>query len=150
MSFSSLRFRTFCHATEDEQKVRQALEFVTGGAPTSIQVTKGHHGNRIAVLEARLERKSDVEAFWARAAGAGLLAEMLADLDGCLSDDLCLCARLDKQEAYAGRLARDRGGDVVHLRAKVVVHPATREGALAAVKHYFGKHFPSLPPSVGN
>ena len=137
MTFSTLRFRAICHATEDEARVRQALEFVSGGAPISVGATKGHHGNRIAVLESELSKKKDIEAFWRRAEGAGLVEALLARLDSALGDDLWLGMRLDKQEALAGRLAFDEGGDVVHTRARAAAYPATLENARRAVVDYF-------------
>jgi hypothetical protein len=137
VTFAAVRFRALCHATEDEARVRQALDFVSGGAPVSVAATKGHHGNRIAVLTAALSRKRDVEAFWARLTEAGFVKGVLARLDEALGDDLWLGLRLDKQEAYAGRLAFDQGGDVVHVRVRVAAHPATRENARRIVTEYF-------------
>ena len=116
VTFSTLRFRAICHATE---------------------ATKGHHGNRIAVLESELSKKKDIEAFWRRAEGAGLVEALLARLDSALGDDLWLGMRLDKQEALAGRLAFDEGGDVVHTRARAAAYPATLENARRAVVDYF-------------
>ncbi|MFH0815341.1 MAG: RNA-binding domain-containing protein [Methanobacteriota archaeon] len=136
VTFSTVRFRTFCHATEDESKVRKALHFVTGGAPIEVSATKGHHGNRIAILESQLTKKKEMRLFWSSLAEAGLTAEILANLDGRIGDDLALGLRLDKQEAYADRLSFDRGGDVVHVRARVVAYPATRDGALLAARSY--------------
>jgi hypothetical protein len=136
VTFSAARFRAICHATEDEALVRQALDFVSGGAPVSVAATKGHHGNRIAVLTAALSKKRDVEAFWARLAEAGFAGSVLARLDEALGDDLWLGLRLDKQEACAGRLAFDQGGDVVHVRVRVSAHPATRERATELAREY--------------
>ena len=139
MTFSALRFRTFCHATEDETRVRKALDFVTGCAPIAVSITEGHHGNRICILETQLTKKKEIEQFWSRFADAGLLAKLLENIDERIGDDLALGIRFDKQHAYAGRLAFDDGGDVIHVRARIVAHPAKRENALAAVQDYFGR-----------
>jgi RNA binding exosome subunit len=139
VTFSAVRFRALCHATEDEAKVRAALEFVTGGAPVAVSATKGHHGNRIAVLESELSRGKEIGALWRRLSEAGVAGELLERLDSALGDDLWLGLRLDKQEAFLGRLAFDKGGDVVHVRARVAAYPATRENALKVVERYFRK-----------
>ena len=139
MSFGPLRFSAFCHATEDERKVRQAMEFLTGGAAIEAQFSKGLHGNRLVVMESKVTGKGKVEDFWRRVAESGIAAEVLGDLEKRISESLELCLRFDKQEAYAGRLALDKGGDVIHLRAKIVVKPAQMDGAVAAVQRYFQK-----------
>jgi RNA binding exosome subunit len=137
VTFSALRFRTFCHATEDENRVRQAMDFVTGGSPIEATATEGHHGNKICILESQLTKKKDIEQFWSRVAEAGLMAEIMRNVDDRMGDDLTLGIRLDKQQAYAGRLAFDNGGDVIHLRARIVAHPAKRENALENVALFF-------------
>jgi len=115
------------------------MDFVTGCAPIEAKATEGHHGNRISVLESELTKKKDIEQFWSRVADAGLVAEVLKNIDERIGDDLALGIRLDKQQAYAGRLAFDDGGDVIHLRARIVAHPAKRENALAAVRDFFSR-----------
>lgn len=139
MSFGTLRFRTFCHASEDERKVRRALDFLAGGAEIEAQFTKGHHGNRLVVLEATVKGKAKVEEFWKRVQEGGALPEILGGLEKRISESMELCLRFDKQEAYMGRVALDKGGDVIHLRAKVEVRPAQLDGAVAAVQRYFQK-----------
>ena len=139
MSFGPLRFRTFCHATEDERKVRQAIDFLTGGAEIIAQYTKGHHGNRLVVMEATVKGKAKVEEFWMRISESGILPEILADLESRIDEGMELCLRFDKQEAYHGRIALDKGGDIIHMCAKIEVRPAQKDGAVAAVQHYFKK-----------
>ena len=139
MSFGPLRFRTFCHASEDERKVRHALDFLTGGAAIEAQFTKGHHGNRLVLLEATVKGKARVEEFWRRIQAGGAIAEILDGVDKRISESMELCLRFDKQEAYMGRVALDKGGDVIHLRAKIEVRPAQLDGAVAAVRRYFQK-----------
>ncbi len=51
MAFTSVHFRTFVHATEDEGKVVQAMKFVSGLEEFERDVTEGHHGNKIVILE---------------------------------------------------------------------------------------------------
>ena len=139
MSFSSLRFRTFCHATEDERKVRQALDFVTGGAEIQSQYTKGLHGNRLVVMEAAVKGRAKIDEFWSRVGMSGIVPEILEKLEPRISESLELCLRFDKQGAYLGHFALDSGGDVIHLRAKGDVRPAQMDGAVAAIRRYFQK-----------
>jgi hypothetical protein len=136
VSFSEVRLRALSHATEDECRVRQALDFASGGAHVDVRVTNGHHGNRITVMESRITGRKDVDAFFARLSASRLIEELALRLDDKLGNDLWLCIRLDKQEAYAGRLANDAGGDVIHVRARAAAYPATMENARRLVGEY--------------
>ena len=56
MDIASLSFRTFAHATEDEEKVERALRFASGAEEITKSKSEGYHGNPIVVMEARITR----------------------------------------------------------------------------------------------
>jgi len=108
----SVDFSAIAHATEDIGRVEQAVRFVMESVATTKpnvtrQYLKGHHGNLITIISAKLSRKE-------------LPADMLGPLSGrlsdwdkqFLSDHISDCVdtrgnlylRFDKQEAFSKRV----------------------------------------------
>jgi RNA binding exosome subunit len=63
----------------------------------------------------------------------GARDDLRATVDARTDDEGVFYVRLDKQEAFAGRLALTRGEDAIQLRLKLETYPATRERALEAL-----------------
>jgi RNA binding exosome subunit len=123
--FLSLDISAIAHATEDLEKVEQAVRFVTEcltgiRANVTKQYLKGHHGNVITTISVKLPRKQ------LSPDGLELLSRRLSDSDKrFLSDhmssyvdpDRNLYLRFDKQEALLGR-ARLHESDPVRMKLK--------------------------------
>ncbi len=124
-----LHFRTFVHATEDPERVTDALLYVMavdeepeGASRLEPSQVKGHHGNDIHVLEAKLGKDRDI----ARSLGrlrteAPAVAGRIADeLDERLDEDEgSVRWRFDKQEAVQRRLRLTRGGDAIQVELRI-------------------------------
>ena len=120
--------RTFSYATEDEQRVEQALEtFLPDEQPIEREVTEGHHGDRIVVLSARVENADDVREVLSRLAELPEFDRLREELDERITENTELFLRLDKQAAFGGEVARGEG---ITLRAKVEAYPAKKEQAV--------------------
>jgi RNA binding exosome subunit len=133
--FHRLEFRVYTHATEDEDKVRKALDFASGGAEVVEAATEGHHGNPIRILEATVERPVAIRAFFGRLPKEDV-ERLLAEADRRLDEDLFFHLRLDKQEAYQGRLSLADDDDIITVRGKAASFPAKRERALPGLVEY--------------
>ncbi len=127
--------RTICHATEDLEKVEQALSTVVGNSVINRSRTEGHHGNAIDVLDSSVEDEELILDVFRR-----MRPEELAEIGSGLEtrmDDACqVFLRFDKQEAYAGRLSLTDGEDAVAVRIKVRSFPAKRELAAEIVRDF--------------
>ena len=130
---------TFAHATEAEERVLDALRILL---PEEIEIRrlrlKGHHGNPILSLEARIGRKETRE-LWQRILNklrGGELEKIAMIAPGRIDETCHLHLRFDKQLAYTGELALAEGGDVIHLRLKVAAYPAKREVAVDLVEKF--------------
>lgn len=131
--FHYLHFRAFAHETEDPDKVREALRNAARVPELAFEetVVEGSHKNRIRILEAEVRsapaakqvfaaiRRDDPEGF------AALQAQARERLDEHLNFHL----RLDKQEAYLGRLALAQGDDAITVRGKIRSFGSKRSGA---------------------
>ncbi len=135
-AFRRLDFRVHVHATEVEDRVREALAFLSGEEDPSVKRTEGHHGNAITVLQASLHRLLDIRAFWDRVRSQGQMPSILAELEARLDARGLLFLRFDKQEAYGGRIRLVRHDDVVSVKGKVAAYPASRDRAFAVARAY--------------
>lgn len=134
--FHWLELRALCHATEDDDRVERALGFLLPEATPESRVTKGHWGNRLAVVTARAVRNADIDAFWRRLRDAGSLDGVVGSLPDRIDKDGILHLRLEKQAAYLGTILRVDTGDSVAVRAKVASRRARRGDFLKAARTY--------------
>lgn len=134
-----IRLRSSCHPTEDLAKVLAAVRFVAGQDEAAFkpQLTalESHHGGTVQLVEAVLDKSRAVRDLLGRLlALPGARDDFRASLDARVDDDGVFYARVDKQDAFAGRLTLTRGEDCVQLRLKLEHYPATREAALDSLR----------------
>lgn len=137
MRFHWLRLRATAHATEDPERVRAAMRHLTGLEPddfdalTKATAVDAHHGGDVHFFETTVKRSADV-----RRIITDLLATcegLDAEVDARTDDDGVFYLRFGKQDAYQGRTVPTRSDDAVQVRLKPMVHPASREGAMAVI-----------------
>jgi len=124
--------RAFSYATEDEQRVAEALRYYL---PEETELdrasTEGFHGDRIVVLSARVERANDVRVVLRRLAEFEGIEGVVEELDERVDDNCAFHLTLDKQAAYRGEVAL---GDGLVLRGKIEAYPAKKEIAVANLR----------------
>jgi RNA binding exosome subunit len=98
------------HATEDSEKVAQAIRnFCPDGAPigSTMNRTKGHHGNEIVTLVLTIRNAKSVESLlqniWS---GFSQLdrTEIYSSLASRIDSSGTLFLRIDKQGSFKGRI----------------------------------------------
>ncbi|TKX54745.1 RNA-binding protein [Halorubrum sp. SP3] len=126
--FHYVDLRAFSYATEDEKRVEQALYNLL---PEDIELDRvenvGHHGDRIVVLSARVERADEMRHVLDRLSELNDLDRVLDELDERVDDNCALFLRLDKQAAFRGDV---RLGPGLTVRTKVEAYPAKKETAV--------------------
>ncbi|MEW6592153.1 MAG: RNA-binding domain-containing protein [Candidatus Hadarchaeota archaeon] len=136
----------YAHATESEGLVSKSLRaLLPEGVATKVSKTKGHYGNPITVVEARLQGKSDISRLLREVLErlpAKDLAKIRDEIENRVDDACNLYLRFDKQRLAAGELSLAEGGDSVHLRLKIAVYPARKEAAVAAVERFLREKIP--------
>lgn len=133
--FSGAYLRTFCHATEDYEKVEKALLNVSGPSEISVSKTEGIHGNPITILEVPIEEDRGIRDLLGRLSDADI-HELLQTLARRIDDGCNLFFRLDKQQAFAGKAVLCQGEDVILVRMKVRSFPARCEVAERSTREY--------------
>ena len=127
--FHYVDLRAFSYATEDEKRVEQALFSLL---PDDVELERvenvGHHGDRIVVLSARVERADEMRHVLDRLAELEDLDRVLDELDERVDDNCALFLRVDKQAAFRDEV---RLGPGITVRTKVEAYPAKKEKAVA-------------------
>lgn len=141
LPFKSISISTLLHATESEEKLREALNSLI---PEEVEIEKeeaeGHYGNSIAILSADIENRPHMREFWdnflegVSERGKEWLAENCIDR---IADDCRLYLRIDKQSAVSDEELRfSDGGDVIHVRINVSAYPAKKELAVGNMEEF--------------
>ncbi|AEH24515.1 RNA-binding protein [Pyrococcus yayanosii] len=141
----SVKIRTFIHATEDPEKVLEALEtlFPDDVSPKDVEFevieTEGYFGNPILVVDAELRRSKNVRKFLEN------LKKLLSEEDKAylvehaeekVDETGTFYIRFDKQKAYLGEVKVTEGEDVIHVRIKVKAFPMKKESVVKAVREW--------------
>jgi len=115
---ASVRLRAFAYPTEDEAKVKGALESLAPGVGFEERKVDATHGGAIRVFEARLTRRKEIEAFL-RSLSPGVRETLAAERAKRTDESGHLFFRLDKQELVLGRQRLAGGGDTVVVECAV-------------------------------
>jgi RNA binding exosome subunit len=125
VSLLSVDLSAIAHATEDINKVEQSISFLAECmSKTEVNFTRrymrGHHGNLIATVSARLSPK-EVSNETLRLLSSRLSDEdrryLSGELPNCMDEEGNLYLRFDKQEAYL-RHVRLHQGDPIRMKLK--------------------------------
>jgi RNA binding exosome subunit len=127
--------RTFCYATEDDERVEAALRtFLPEDVDLDRAVSEGHHGDRILVFSARVERADEMRYVLDRLAELDDLAAVVEELQDRVDDNCAFYLTLDKQAAFRGEIER---GDGITFRSKVEAYPAKKPSAVENAREVF-------------
>jgi RNA binding exosome subunit len=127
-----ISLRAFVAATEDEEKVLEALGIFAPQKSISSVKVRGHFGNEIKILEASLNRRESRELLRVlkEQLPASDLARLEREREARLDDANQFHFRLDKQAAYQGRVCLTESRDAIDVSVAVETYPARREEAL--------------------
>lgn len=143
-----VRLTTFIHATEDEDKVLEAIgtfipeEIDDDDVLFDIVETQGFFGNPIKVVNVEIKRSKAVRKFIDHF--KKLLSEedktyLLDHLDEKIDEEGTLYVRFNKQRAYLGEAEVDEGEDVIQVRIKVKAFPMKKESVVKAVREWLSE-----------
>ena len=124
------KLSTYAHATEDPEKVKQALSNLF---PPSLRETipiestnlKGHFKNPIVILSVKLSKKKQIEEFMtylSQEIPQQDKAQLTTEFDQRFAGKNEFFIRFSKQDVYKGRLTVKHIGDDIQLELKVKGH----------------------------
>lgn len=127
--------RAFCYVTEDEERVESALRaFLPEDFEIERAASEGHHGDRIVVLSARVERADEVRHVLDRLGELDDIDAVVDELDERVDDNCAFYLTLDKQAAFSDEIER---GDGITFRSKVEAYPANKPAAVENAREVF-------------
>ena len=140
-----VRITTFIQATEDEDKVLEAIgtfipeEINDEDIHFDILETEGFFGNPIKVVNVEIKRSKAVRAFLRHF--KELLDEeakryILENLEEKVDEEGTLYVRFNKQKAYLGEPEIDEGGDTIQVKIKVKAFPMRKEAVVKSVREW--------------
>ncbi len=125
-----VELRTFCYATEAEDRVERALRtFLPAGVDIERRTTEGHFGDPIGVYSTRLENADEIRVVLAAVESlpSDEFDRLSAELAERIDEDCNLYVTFDKQAAVDGDV---RLGDGITVRGKIEAYPAKRSAAI--------------------
>jgi RNA binding exosome subunit len=127
-----ISLRAFVAATEDEEKVLEAMGLFAPREGISSVKVRGHFRNEIKILEADLNRRESRKLlmFLKQQLPASDLAKLQREREARLDDANQFHLRLDKQAAYQGQVCLTESKDAIDVSLAVETYPARREEAL--------------------
>jgi RNA binding exosome subunit len=132
----SIRFRAIAQATEVEGRVLKAIEFVSGSKNVITTCTSGHFGTSITIFEIELLKAQEIKKFIDKLGSVGIISQLSGQADARMDDDCAFHFRFDKQRAFREELALAGDRDVIDVRMKVGVYPASRDAAVRAISNW--------------
>lgn len=131
--FHDLSINAFVQATEDKEKVIVAMENLLDRPIKEVleeDPVEGMYGNPIIHLTVRIRKEKEMISLVRKWSSMDFWKEALVHMDQRLDDDLIYHIRIDKGEAYHGRIGLWKGGELIGIRIKVATYPASWEKAL--------------------
>ncbi len=136
MTFHYIEFKAYCQATEDPDKV---IEAIVNFAGENIELEKedaeGYYGNPIEIIEGKVSRNSEMDRVF-RKLPSTVIKTLLNSIDRRMDERCNFFFRLDKQEAYQENFVLSEGSNTIKCRARVESYPAKREKAIEHIEEY--------------
>ena len=145
-----ITFRVFSHATEDEDKVQDALVFIAS-ANNSIESKRfeiekiensGYYGEPLRIIGTRLKRNKDcgiILEFIRSSLNKAEISYIISELEERIDDGCTFYLRFDKQAASEGILKLCESSSAITCRIKVKVYPAKKELAVSSMRGFFSE-----------
>lgn len=136
VTFHYIEFKTYCHATEDKEKVRSALFNIIGQEiELEENEAEGYYGNPILIMSGKIDINTEMDDFLSRL-NDDIIEELLMTLENRIDERCNFYFRLDKEKAYDEELKLSSGSNTIKVRARVESYPAKRDNAIKKMREY--------------
>jgi len=137
----NISYRVFVYGTENEEKVREAIQTLFPNSHPQIETIEGYFKNPVLILHDKIGKKREIRDFMKilETLNSSTKKRVLNELNNKMDDKGNLFLRFDKQRAYLGDLKIIEHGDAVHVKIKIAAYPAKKENAIEGAKEIFGE-----------
>jgi len=133
--FHWIKLRVFIYATEDRDKVMEALHNTGIDGEMKSEIAEGAYGDRIEILEIKGKKKSEIDALF-KSLSKDEIKSMIETLEDRIDDEGIFHFRLEKQEMYGNHPVLSSGGDIIAIEVKIASYPSSREKAVEVMREY--------------
>lgn len=136
----NISYRVFVYGTENEEKVKEAVQTLFPNSHPQTDTTEGYFNNPVLILHDKITKKREIKEF------VNLINQMddtskkqlRSELENKMDEKGNLFLRFDKQRAYLGDLNIIEHGDAIHVKIKIAAYPAKKEKAIEIAREIFG------------
>lgn len=141
----NITLRVITHATEDEFKVKKALNFfltdIEAKSEKSNDIqTEGYYGNPIIVTEVKISKKKELNKF-INFCKLNLSIDdkhiIKSELNERLDENLNFFLRFDKQQAFKNKLKLISCDDAIFIKIKIKTYPKSINKAYLVLEELF-------------
>ncbi len=135
--YLELSIQTFINATEDPDKVRNALRTLIGEElPEKMEAEEleGVHGNPITLVRIGYRRERDISRILVRWYDMAFWKEAMERVDERLDEGLDMHVRVDKGSVCRGEIELWRTGGSIAITLKAATYPSSRERTLEILR----------------
>ena len=139
VTFHYIEFKTFCHSTEDPDRVVLAMENAARQElEIEIDEAEGYYGNEIIILESQISRNREMDTFFDNL-HEDIIRQIIDTLEKRIDERCNFYFRLDKEKAYNEEWGLSDGDNSIKVRARVESYPSKRSTAVKKMQEYLSK-----------
>ena len=136
----NISYRVFVYGTENEEKVKEAVQTLFPNSHPQTDTTEGYFKNPLLILHDKITRKREIKEFVQilEQIDAASKKRLRSGLENKMDEKGNLFLRFDKQRAYLGDLKIIEHGDSIHVKINIAAYPAKKERAIELARDIFG------------
>ncbi len=136
----NISYRVFVYGTENEEKVKEAIQTLFPNSHPQTDTTEGYFKNPVLILHDKITKNREIKGFIKilEQIDAASKKRLINELENKMDHRGNLFLRFDKQRAYLGDLKIIEHGDAIHVKINIAAYPAKKEKAIEVAKDIFG------------
>lgn len=136
----NISYRVFVYGTENEEKVKEAVQTLFPNSHPQTDTTEGYFKNPVLILHNKITKNREIKEFIEilKQIDAPSKKQLRSELENKMDERGNLFLRFNKQRAYLGDLKIVEHGDAIHVKINVAAYPAKKENAIEVAKDIFG------------
>ncbi|MGB9978285.1 RNA-binding protein [Methanobacterium sp.] len=136
----NISYRVFVYGTENEEKVKEAVQTLFPNSHPQTNTTEGYFKNPVLILHDKITKNREIKEFIRILEQIDETSKkrLRSGLENKMDERGNLFLRFDKQRAYLGDLKIIEHGDAIHVKINIAAYPAKKEKAIEVARDIFG------------
>ncbi|MEL7669655.1 RNA-binding protein [Methanobacterium sp.] len=136
----NISYRVFVYGTENEEKVKGAVQTLFPNSHPQTDTTEGYFKNPVLILHDKISKNREIKNFIhiLEEIDESSKKQLRSELENKMDERGNLFLRFDKQRAYLGDLKIIKHGDAIHVKINIAAYPAKKENAMEVARDILG------------